>query len=158
MKFTEKTYCALGIVSAALNILGGAALVFGVRAILLFNLATAAAGTMMLLLALSARDNAGMRTCLLTGALLTAFGYAPGLVGIVCGAASWPVFAWPFFRATGADSELHRAAFLVFLCGGVLLVGSFLPIPQMLGACIIIAAAAVQGVFALLLYLRQDRV
>ncbi|MFQ9681791.1 MAG: hypothetical protein ACLRZH_18390 [Ruthenibacterium lactatiformans] len=38
------------------------------------------------------------------------------------------------------------------VCGLVLLVGSFLPVPQMLAACIIIAVAAVQGLLAFLLY------
>lgn len=155
MNFTKKTYYALGVTSAALNATGGAALIFGVRALLLFNLASAAGGAMMLLLAVGERDNAFRRTCLLAGALLTALGYAPGIVGIVCSAAAWPAFALPYFRASEAQSAIRRTAGLVFLCGGVLLVGSFLPVPQMLGACIIIAAAAVEGLFALLLYLQQ---
>lgn len=60
----------------------------------------------------------------------------PGIVGIVCAAASWPVFAWPYFKASVPENGLHKAAFLVMVCGLVLLVGSFLPVPQMLAACI----------------------
>ena len=83
---------------------------------------------------------------------LTVLGMVPGIVGIVCAAASWPVFAWPYFKASVPENGLHKAAFLVMVCGLVLLVGSFLPVPQMLAACIIIAVAAVQGLLAFLLY------
>ena len=85
-------------------------------------------------------------------AILTVLGMVPGIVGIVCAAASWPVFAWPYFKASVPENGLHKAAFLVMVCGLVLLVGSFLPVPQMLAACIIIAVAAVQGLLAFLLY------
>ena len=106
MNITRKTFYGIGILSAALNILGGAMLLFSIRADL----------------------------------------------GIVCAAASWPVFAWPYFKASVPENGLHKAAFLVMVCGLVLLVGSFLPVPQMLAACIIIAVAAVQGLLAFLLY------
>ena len=121
MNITRKTFYGIGILSAALNILGGAMLLFSIRADLVFNIATVAAGVM-------------------------------GIVGIVCAAASWPVFAWPYFKASVPENGLHKAAFLVMVCGLVLLVGSFLPVPQMLAACIIIAVAAVQGLLAFLLY------
>ena len=129
MNITRKTFYGIGILSAALNILGGAMLLFSIRADLVFNIATVAAGVMMLML-----------------------GMVPGIVGIVCAAASWPVFAWPYFKASVPENGLHKAAFLVMVCGLVLLVGSFLPVPQMLAACIIIAVAAVQGLLAFLLY------
>ena len=139
MNITRKTFYGIGILSAALNILGGAMLLFSIRADLVFNIATVAAGVMML------------NFCL-TAALLTVLGMVPGIVGIVCAAASWPVFAWPYFKASVPENGLHKAAFLVMVCGLVLLVGSFLPVPQMLAACIIIAVAAVQGLLAFLLY------
>ena len=129
MNITRKTFYGIGILSAALNILGGAMLLFSIRADLVFNIATVAAA-----------------------ALLTVLGMVPGIVGIVCAAASWPVFAWPYFKASVPENGLHKAAFLVMVCGLVLLVGSFLPVPQMLAACIIIAVAAVQGLLAFLLY------
>ena len=133
MNITRKTFYGIGILSAALNILGGAMLLFSIRADLVFNIATVAAGVM-------------------AAALLTVLGMVPGIVGIVCAAASWPVFAWPYFKASVPENGLHKAAFLVMVCGLVLLVGSFLPVPQMLAACIIIAVAAVQGLLAFLLY------
>ena len=113
MNITRKTFYGIGILSAALNILGGAMLLFSIRADLVFNIATVAAGVMMLMLATNLKEDPRGRNFCLTAALL---------------------------------------AFLVMVCGLVLLVGSFLPVPQMLAACIIIAVAAVQGLLAFLLY------
>lgn len=152
MNITRKTFYGIGVLAAALNILGGAMLLFGTRANLVFNLATIAAGVMMLMLATSMKDDPRSRNFCLAGALLTVLGMVPGIVGIVCAAASWPVFAWPYFKAFAPEDALHKTAFLVMVCGLVLLVGSFLPVPQMLAACIILAAAAVQGLLAFLLY------
>ncbi len=158
MKFTKKTYYAIGVVSAALNLLGGAALLFGARLLLLFNLATVCAGAMMLFLAMEEKGDRRARNFCLAGAMLTVLGMTPGVPGIVCGAASWPVFVWPILRTKDAGEVgnarelLRKTAFLVVVCGLVLLVGSFLPIPQMLGGCVIIAVSAVQGLLALLLY------
>lgn len=156
MNSTRKTFYALGVVSAALNILGGVVLLFGTQASLLFHLASVAAGAMMLLAATSLQAEPRRRNFCLVGALLTILGMAPGLPGIVGGAASWPVFAWPHFRAAAPESLLRRAASLVLLCGAVLLAGSFLPVPRMLAACIILAVAAAQGLLALLLYRGED--
>lgn len=156
MNFTKKTYYGLGVVSAVLNALGGAALLIGSRFSLLFNLATVAAGAMMLLLAMSA-ESARQRNFCLAGVLLTILGMTPGIIGIVCGAAAWPVFAWPYFQAEASDSLIRKAASVVFVCGGALLIGSFLPIPRMLGGCIICAVAAAQGLFAALLYQQAAR-
>lgn len=155
MKFTRRTYYLFGVVASALNALGGAALLFGMRLSLLFNLATIAAGAMMLLLATCAEDGALRRGCSLGGTLLTVLGMAPGALGAVCGAASWPVFAWPYFQASAPESPLRRAASLVFVCGVILLVGSFLPVPRMLGGCLICAVSVAQGVFAFLLCQRE---
>ena len=47
MNITRKTFYGIGILSAALNILGGAMLLFSIRADLVFNIATVAAGVMM---------------------------------------------------------------------------------------------------------------
>ena len=148
MNITRKTFYGIGILSAALNILGGAMLLFSIRADLVFNIATVAAGVMMLMLATNLKEDPRGRNFCLTAALLTVL----GMVRIVCAAASWPVFAWPYFKASVPENGLHKAAFLVMVCGLVLLVGSFLPVPQMLAACIIIAVAAVQGLLAFLLY------
>ena len=148
MNITRKTFYGIGILSAALNILGGAMLLFSIRADLVFNIATVAAGVMMLMLATNLKEDPRGRNFCLAAALLTVL----GMVGIVCAAASWPVFAWPYFKASVPENGLHKAAFLVVVCGLVLLVGSFLPVPQMLAACIIIAVAAVQGLLAFLLY------
>ena len=139
MNITRKTFYGIGILSAALNILGGAMLLFSIRADLVFNIATVAAGVMMLMLATNLKEDPHGRNFCLAAALLTVLGMVPGIVGIVC-AASVP------------ENGLHKAAFLVMVCGLVLLVGSFLPVPQMLAACIIIAVAAVQGLLAFLLY------
>ena len=49
MNITRKTFYGIGILSAALNILGGAMLLFSIRADLVFNIATVAAGVMMLM-------------------------------------------------------------------------------------------------------------
>ena len=152
MNITRKTFYGIGILSAALNILGGAMLLFSIRADLVFNIATVAAGVMMLMLATNLKEDPRGRNFCLAAALLTVLGMVPGIVGIVCAAASWPVFAWPYFKASVPENGLHKAAFLVMVCGLVLLVGSFLPVPQMLAACIIIAVAAVQGLLAFLLY------
>ena len=152
MNITRKTFYGIGILSAALNILGGAMLLFSIRADLVFNIATVAAGVMMLMLATNLKEDPRGRNFCLTAALLTVLGMVPGIVGIVCAAASWPVFAWPYFKASVPENGLHKAAFLGMVCGLVLLVGSFLPVPQMLAACIIIAVAAVQGLLAFLLY------
>lgn len=152
MNITRKTFYGLGVVSAALNLLGGVLLVFSIRMALLFSLATVGAGAMMLLVAMSWREDARARSLCLAGALLTIFGLMPGALGAVCAAAAWPAFAWPYFKSSAPESMLHKAAFLVLFCGLVLLVGSFLPVPQMLAACIICAVAAAQGLLAWLLY------
>ena len=139
MNITRKTFYGIGILSAALNILGGAMLLFSIRADLVFNIATVGAGVMILMLATNLKEDPRGRNFCLAAALLTVLGMVPGIVGIVCAAASWPVFAWPYFKASVPENGLHKAAFLVMVCGLVLLVGSFLPVPQMLAACIIIA-------------------
>ena len=131
MNITRKTFYGIGILSAALNILGGAMLLFSIRADLVFNIATVAAGVMMLMLATNLKEDPRGRNFCLAAALLTVLGMVPGIVGIVCAAASWPVFAWPYFKASVPENGLHKAAFLVMVCGLVLLVGSFLPVPQM---------------------------
>ena len=155
MNITKKTYYMFGVVSAALNLLGGAALLLGTRLSLLFNLATIAAGAMMLLLATCAQDGKLRRNTSLAGALLTILGMVPGAVGAVCGAASWPVFVWPYFKAASPDAPVRKAASVVFVCGGVLLAGSFVPVPRMLGGCLICAVAVAQGLFAFLLYQKE---
>ena len=152
MNMTRKTFYGVGVVSAALNLLGGVLLMFSMRMALLFILATIGSGAMMLLVAMSLREDAHARSLCLAGALLTILGMMPGALGAICAAAAWPAFAWPYFRASAPESGLHRAAFLVLVCGLVLLVGSFLPVPQMLAACIICAVAAAQGLLAWLLY------
>ncbi len=152
MNITRRTFYALGAAASALNLLGGALLIFGIRLSLLFSIASVGTGAMMLLVATTQQEDAPARGASLGGALLTVLGMAPGALGAVCAAASWPVFAWRTFRTSAPESTLHRAAFLVLVCGAVLLVGSFLPVPQMLAACLIMAVAAAQGLFAYLLY------
>ena len=152
MNMTRKTFYALGVVSSALNLLGGALLIFSIRMSLLFSLATVGAGAMMLLVATTQQEDAAARNLSLAGAALTAFGMAPGALGAIAAAVSWPVFAWQYFKASEPESPLHRCAFLVMIGGLVVLVGSFLPMPQMLAACIILAVAAAQGLLAWLLY------
>ena len=121
MNITRKTFYGIGILSAALNILGGAMLLFSIRADLVFNIATVAAGVMMLMLATNLKEDPRGRNFCLAAALLTVLGMVPGIVGIVCAAASWPVFAWPYFKASVPENGLHKAAFLVMVCGLVLL-------------------------------------
>ena len=152
MNMTRKTFYGLGVVSSALNLLGGALLIFSIRMSLLFSLATVGAGAMMLLVATTKQGPVPARNLSLAGAMLTAFGMMPGALGAIAAAASWPVFAWQYFKVSQQESPLHRCAFLVMVCGVVLLVGSFLPMPQMLAACIILAVAAAQGLLAWLLY------
>lgn len=149
---TRRTFYGLGVLASALNLLGGVLLLFSIRLSLLFSIASVGAGAMMLLVAMTQQEDLPARSGSLCGALLTVLGMAPGALGAVCAAASWPVFAWRTFRTSAPESTLHRAAFLVLVCGLVLLVGSFLPMPQMLAACIILAVAAAQGLFAYLLY------
>ncbi len=155
MNFTKKTFYGIGIVSAALNAVGGVLLIFGMRMSLLFNLATIAAGAMMLLLATVQETPQKDRNICLAASLLTVIGLMQGAVGAVCAAVSWPVFAWPYFKASAPESLLRKMASLILVCGAVLLIGSFLPLPQMLAACIIVAIAAVQGVFVWLLFHEQ---
>ena len=57
MNITRKTFYGIGILSAALNILGGAMLLFSIRADLVFNIATVAAGVMMLMLATNLKED-----------------------------------------------------------------------------------------------------
>ena len=115
MNITRKTFYGIGILSAALNILGGAMLLFSIRADLVFNIATVAAGVMMLMLATNLKEDPRGRNFCLAAALLTVLGMVPGIVGIVCAAASWPVFAWPYFKASVPENGLHKAAFLVMV-------------------------------------------
>ena len=61
MNITRKTFYGIGILSAALNILGGAMLLFSIRADLVFNIATVAAGVMMLMLATNLKEDPGGR-------------------------------------------------------------------------------------------------
>lgn len=152
MHMTRKTFYGLGVCASALNLLGGVLLVFGIRLSLVFSLATVGAGAMMLLVATTLQEDAPARRLCLAGVALTALGMAPGALGAVAAAAAWPVFAWRHFKTSPQESPLHRCAFLVLVCGAVLLVGSFLPVPQMLAACIIAAVAAAQGLLAWLLY------
>ncbi|MBD5094655.1 MAG: hypothetical protein HDT26_10310 [Subdoligranulum sp.] len=152
MNMTRKTFYGLGVVASALNILGGALLIFSIQLSLLFSLATIGAGAMMLLVATTLQGDASARNLCLAGAMLTVIGMVPGALGAIAAAASWPVFAWQYFKTSPQESPLHQCAFLVLICGVVLLVGSFLPMPQMLAACIILAVAAAQGLLAWLLY------
>lgn len=151
MNSTKKTFYSIGIVSAVLNAAGGVLLIFGMRAALLFHLATIAAGAMMLLLATVQQTPQRDRNFCLAACLLTVIGLMQGAVGAVCAALSWPVFAWPYFKAAKPESLQRRMSSLMMVCGGVLLIGSFLALPQMLAACIIVAIAAAQGVFVWLL-------
>ena len=113
MNITRKTFYGIGILSAALNILGGAMLLFSIRADLVFNIATVAAGVMMLMLATNLKEDPRGRNFCLAAALLTVLGMVPGIVGIVCAAASWPVFACGQFSARAADAgRVHHH------CGG----------------------------------------
>ena len=96
MNMTRKTFYGLGVVSSALNLLGGALLIFSIRMSLLFSLATVGAGAMMLLVATTQQEDAPSRNLSLAGAMLTAFGMAPGALGAIAAAVSWPVFAWQY--------------------------------------------------------------
>ena len=82
MNITRKTFYGIGILSAALNILGGAMLLFSIRADLVFNIATVAAGVMMLMLATNLKEDPRGRNFCLAAALLTVLGMVPGIVGI----------------------------------------------------------------------------
>lgn len=155
MNFTKKTFYGIGIVSAALNIIGGVLLIFGMRASLLFNIATIAAGVMMILLATVQDTPKQDRNICLAATFLTVIGLMQGVIGAVCAAASWPVFAWQYFRSAEHESLLRKIASLVMVCGAVILVGSFLPMPQMLAACIIVAVAVAQGMLVWLLFQQE---
>ena len=96
MNMTRKTFYGVGVVSAALNLLGGVLLMFSMRMALLFSLATIGSGAMMLLVAMSLREDAHARSLCLAGALLTILGMMPGALGAICAAAAWPAFAWPY--------------------------------------------------------------
>ena len=74
MNITRKTFYGIGILSAALNILGGAMLLFSIRADLVFNIATVAAGVMMLMLATNLKEDPRGRNFCLAAALLTVLG------------------------------------------------------------------------------------
>jgi hypothetical protein len=112
MNITRKTFYGIGILSAALNILGGAMLLFSIRADLVFNIATVAAGVMMLMLATNLKEDPRGRNFCLAAALLTVLGMVPGIVGIVCAAASWPVLHGRISRLPVPENGLHKAAFL----------------------------------------------
>ncbi len=58
MQMTRKTFYGLGVVSSALNLLGGVLLIFGIRLSLLFSFATVGAGAMMLLVATTLQEDA----------------------------------------------------------------------------------------------------
>ncbi len=77
MNITRKTFYGIGILSAALNILGGAMLLFSIRADLVFNIATVAAGVMMLMLATNLKEDPRGRNFCLAAALLTVLGMVP---------------------------------------------------------------------------------
>lgn len=108
---------------------------------------------MMLMLATNLKeDPRGRNFCLAAALSDGAWGMVPGIVGIVCAAGVVACVCMAVFQGFRSGKRPHKAAFLVMVCGLVLLVGSFLPVPQMLAACIIIAVAAVQGLLAFLLY------
>lgn len=152
MNITKKTYYGMGIVAAALTVLGGVLLILGNYAALLYNIATLLAGGMMLLVAAADKGKGRHAQMCALGIVLLIVGLVPGVLGKIGGALAWPAFALPYFSETEKDDPLHTAAFAVLLCGAVQLVGSFLPLSRMLAACISIAIAAAQGLLAWLLF------
>ena len=86
MNITRKTFYGIGILSAALNILGGAMLLFSIRADLVFNIATVAAGVMMLMLATNLKEDPRGRNFCPGGRASDGAGHGAGYCGHrVCG-------------------------------------------------------------------------
>ncbi|MEF9970025.1 MAG: hypothetical protein RR867_08095 [Ruthenibacterium sp.] len=152
LTLSKKTYYGLGIVAAALTILGGLCLMFGTYAALLYNIASLLTGGMLLFLAATQREDKLRRTCYLIATLCVIAGMVPGVIGKIGGALAWPVFAIPYFKQTEETAIIHTASFLVILCGLAQFVGSFLPMTRMIAACVSIGIAAAQGMLVWLLF------
>ncbi|MEG1069945.1 MAG: hypothetical protein RSE27_07050 [Ruthenibacterium sp.] len=149
---SKKTYYGLGIVAAALTILGGFCLMFGTYAALLYNIASLLTGGMLLFLAATQREDKLRRACYLIATLCVIAGMIPGIIGKIGGALAWPIFAIPYFKQTEQTTTIHTASFLVLLCGLAQLVGSFMPLTRMIAACVSIGIAAAQGMLVWLLF------
>lgn len=152
LTLNQKTYYGLGIVAAALTVLGGLCLMFGTYAALLYNIASLLTGGMLLFLAATQREDKLRRVCFLLATLCVVLGMIPGVVGKIAGALAWPLFAVPYFKQTEQTAVLHTASYLVLLCGLAQLVGSFLPMTRMIAACVSIGIAAAQGMLVWLLF------
>ncbi len=158
LKFTDKTYYALGIVASAANIIGGAAFVAGYYFSLVFSVASIMGAAMMLFLTSGARGCKKKQLMLFFAAIMLLLSMIGGIVGSVGGALAWPVFAlWYFLDTKGSENEVHTMAFVTMLCGILQLVLSFFPLSQRIMGCLAIAFAAVQGVFAWVLFQKEKQ-
>ena len=151
MHFTKKTFYALGAVCALLNIVGGLLLVAGTYAGLLYNMATLGTGGMMLYLAARISEKKYRYTALI-GEVLLVLSLRPDVIGIVCAALAWPLFAVPYWQDAAPNTACKTAAGLVLAAGVVHLVGSFVAMPDMVRIVLSVLIAAAQGVLAWVLY------
>ena len=152
LNVTQKTYYALGVLASVLNLAGGALNLAGIYAALLFNIASFLGGAMMLMM--GAAEGVGSmhgKFCFAALALmiLSLMGGVPAKLG---GALTWPCFVFPYWRESAEGTNRRTVSFLVLLAGGIQLAGSFIPLPGRLKACLSIAIAACQLLFAWLLY------
>lgn len=152
----------MGVLSGALNVIGGALLIFGTYVGPLYSVATAAAGLMMLLLAATQKEPlhrgtafAGMLLVLLSMMGTTAGVW--GVLGKVGGALAWPVFAIPYYKESAGEEQSPRKtmAGLVFVAGVVQLAGSFIAMPDMVRITLSMGIGAVQAVMAWVLQSEQ---
>lgn len=152
INITKKTYYAMGVLGAALNVIGSLLAILGIYAGFLFNVATLLGGAMMLLLG-AHEGVANLKGKLSFVALaLMLFSMMKGYLGLIGGALAWPCFAIADFTQTKEGDILHTAAFLVFICGAVQLVASFLTLPMRLKSCMAVAISISQLLFAYRLF------
>jgi heme O synthase-like polyprenyltransferase len=158
LKFTDKTYYALGIVASTANIIGGAAFILGSYLSLIFSIASILGGAMMLFLTSGAKGDRKKQLMLFFSSIMLLCSMLGGIIGTVGGALAWPLFAlWYFLDTKGEESNVHTMAFVTMLCGVIQLALSFFPLEQRVMGCLAIAFAAVQGVFAWVLFQREKQ-
>lgn len=152
LNFTKKTYFAVGMIAAALNLAGGVAYMVSIQATALFTIASIATGGMLLLLGAEEGFKTLEGKCVFVALLAQLLYFFPGVLMKVCGAVIWPIFAFPYWKQSAKDDGTHTMAFLTMLAGGVQLLFSFVPLPGMFKAVLAVVISAIQLALAWMLY------
>ncbi len=154
-KFTKRTYYMLGVVCCLLNFAAGLLLIFSTPMGLLIDVAGIGTAAMMLFIitrtSVKMQKTTSFVACifLIADMFLGTSNDAYAIIGLVCGALAWPIFALGYILGAEKtqDESVKTMANLVILAGVVQGVASFVGVSVEIGACIIMAISAVNGIF-----------